>query len=94
MAKRHKPWWGAGAYENFRQNIVQRFKNFDRDAQNHVIGRNQSVAQVLGYMNLLYNAGLIPNDSQIVPSGARWQSLGGSRLEATEGRTACPASSW
>ena len=90
MAKRRKPWWGAGAYENFRQNIVQRFTNFDRDAQNHVIGRNQSVAQVLGYMNLLYNAGLIPNDAQIVPSGARWQSLGGSRLEAIEGAHCLP----
>ena len=90
MVKRHKPWWGAGAYENFRQKIVQRFKNFDWDAREHVICRNQSVAQVLGYMNLLYNAGLIPNDSQIEPSGARWQSLGGSRLEATEGAHCLP----
>jgi hypothetical protein len=90
MAKRRRPWWGAGPYENFRQNVVQRFMNFDRDAQNHVVGRNQSVAQVLGYLNLLFNAGLIPEGSQIVPGGARWQSLGGSRPNGTEGAHCLP----
>lgn len=90
MAKRRKPWWGAGAYENFRQNLVQRFTNFDRDAANHVIGRNQSVAQVLGYLSLLHNAGLIAEGSRVVPSRARWQSLGGSRAEGTEGAHCLP----
>jgi hypothetical protein len=90
MAKRRRPWWGAGPYENFRQNVVQRFTNFDRDARGHVIGRNQAVAQVLGYLNLLYNAGLIPEGSQVVPGGARWQSLGGSRAEGTEAAHCLP----
>ena len=90
MASRRKPWWGAGPCENFRQNVVQRFMNFDRDVANHVIGRNQSVAQVLGYMNLLYNAGLIPEGSQVVPHAARWQSLGGSRADGTEGAHCLP----
>jgi hypothetical protein len=90
MAKRRRPWWGAGPYEHFRQNVVQRFTNFDRDAQNHVIGRNQSVAQLLGYLNLFYNAGLIPEGSQVVPSGARWQSLGGSLAGGTEGAHCLP----
>ena len=90
MAKRRRPWWGAGPYENFRQNVVRRFTNFERDARNHVIGRNQSVAQVLGYLNLLYNAGRIPEGSQVIPGGARWQSLGGSRAEGTEGAHCLP----
>src|SRR5262245_365113 len=90
MAKRRRPWWGAGPYENFRQNVVRRFMNFDRDAKNHVIGRNQSVAQVLGYLNLLYNSGLLPEGSQVVPGGARWQSLGGSRPEGSEGAHCLP----
>jgi hypothetical protein len=90
MSKRRKPWWGSGPYENFRQNVVRRFMNFDRDAQNHVIGRNQSVAQVLGYLNLIYNAGLLPEGSQVVPSGARWQSLGGSKPDGIEGAHCLP----
>jgi hypothetical protein len=90
MAKRRKPWWGAGPYEHFRQNVVRRFTNFDRDAQNHVIGRNQAVAQVLGYLSLLHNAGAFPDGSRIVPSGARWQSLGGSKAAGTEGAHCLP----
>ena len=85
MASRRKPWWGAGPYETFRQKVVQRFTNFDLDAMNHVIGRNQAVAQVLCYLNLLYNAGRIASGSRVIPSRARWQSLGGSRVEGTEG---------
>lgn len=90
MARRRKPYWGAGPYEHFRQNVVERFRNFDRDAREHVIGRNQSVAQVLNYMNLLHNVGLIPAESRIVSTGALWQALSGSRLESIEGAHCLP----
>jgi len=73
MGRRRKPWWGAGPYEDFRQKVVQRFDSFDSDVNNHVIGRNNSVAQVLGHLNIMYNAGLIPQNAQLVPNpqGAR-----------------------
>ena len=79
MAKRRKPWWGAGPYEDFRQKVVQRFRRFDLDAENHIIGRNAALAQVLGYVSLLCNAGKIPPSARLVPNqeGARWQSTGG-----------------
>jgi hypothetical protein len=92
MGKRRKPWWGAGPYEDFRQKVVQHFRNFDSDARNHVIGRNAGVAQVLGYLNLLYSAGRIPQGAQAVanPGGARWQTTGGARDERTEGAHCLP----
>jgi hypothetical protein len=92
MGRRRKPWWGAGPYEDFRQKVVQRFHSFDSDARNHVIGRNASVAQTLGYFNLLYNAGLIPQGAPLVPNpeGARWQTTRGSQDDRTEGAHCLP----
>jgi hypothetical protein len=92
MAKRRKPWWGAGPYEDFRQKVVQRFRSFDSDAENHVIGRNAALVQVLGYVSLLYNAGNIPQGARLVSSreGARWQSTSGSQDDRTEGAHCLP----
>jgi hypothetical protein len=92
VGKRRKPWWGAGPYEDFRQKVVQRFGNFDTSAKDHVIGRNAAVAQTLGYLNLLYNAGAIPAGGRFVanPGGACWQTTGGSRGDRTEGAHCLP----
>lgn len=90
MGRRRKPWWGAGPYEDFRQKVVQHFRNFDSDVNNHLIGRNNAVAQVLGYLNLLYNAGLIPANAQLVPHRARWQATGGAQTDRTEGAHCLP----
>ncbi len=78
MGRRRKPWWGAGPYEDFRQKVVQRFDSFDSD--------------IMGYLNIMYNAGLIPQNAQLVPNpqGARWQATGGSRTDGTEGAHCLP----
>ena len=55
MANRRRPWWGPGPTRTSVRTSSCASRT-STETPRIAIGRNQSVAQVLGYMNLLYNA--------------------------------------
>jgi hypothetical protein len=75
---RKSPYRGARKYEDFRQKDVQRFANWQTDAQIHIIGRNEAVARVLCYLSVLNNSGAI-QQRLVTRSGALFQSTGGTK---------------
>jgi hypothetical protein len=70
------PWRGARRYEDFRQKQVERFMNYQRYAEDHIVGRNRAVAKILCYLSILRNAGAIPQ-SLITSGGAQLQTTRG-----------------
>src|SRR5689334_21467628 len=65
--------------EKFRQgvgrNSVERFSNDALQAIDHDTGRNQAVAELLCYLSLIRNAGLLPKHATVTAIGAKLQSV-------------------
>ncbi len=95
-ARRRAPYRGARPQERFRQHRVIRHGHevhgdlrysiaagYQEKIENHIIGRNQSVAEVLSYCSLLRNAGIVADSSAVASRGAAWQSASGHRRHET-----------
>jgi hypothetical protein len=75
--KRSSPGRGIKQYEEFRQKKVQRFESSLSQVENHSIGRNTTVVEVLCYLSLLRNNDAVPSEAPITGSAAAFQSFTG-----------------